>query len=178
MAIYVFFDTEFTGLNKNAKLISIGLVSSDEKKFYAELVDDFSSANQWVRENVLNKLPLRDKQPGYINIEGNTIYLKGDKKLVAQKLREWFSQWEDTVTMVADVPHWDWVLFCDIFGDAFSIPKNIYYIPLDVATLLWHKGIDPDINREEFAGVVDSSQKHNALHDALVCKACFEKLSS
>jgi hypothetical protein len=35
------------------------------------------------------------------------------------------------------------------------------------------KGIDPDINREVFAGI--EGVKHNALHDAKVIKACYEK---
>lgn len=35
---------------------------------------------------------------------------------------------------------------------------------------------DTDINREEFAAMKDSSQKHNALWDAKVIKACYEKL--
>ena len=69
------------------------------------------------------------------------------------------------------------VLFNDIFGTAFDIPKNIYYIPFDLSTLLYVKGIDPDINREEFANMKDGSQKHNALWDAKVIKRCFELLS-
>jgi DNA polymerase III epsilon subunit-like protein len=35
----IFFDTEFTGLHKDTTLISIGLVSEDNRKFYAELID-------------------------------------------------------------------------------------------------------------------------------------------
>jgi len=36
------------------------------------------------------------------------------------------------------------------------------------------KDIDPDINREEYSGI--EGIKHNALHDAKVIKACYEKL--
>lgn len=35
----IFFDTEFTGLQQNTSLISIGLVTEDDRSFYAELVD-------------------------------------------------------------------------------------------------------------------------------------------
>lgn len=35
----IFFDTEFTGLHKGSNLISIGLISEDNKVFYAELND-------------------------------------------------------------------------------------------------------------------------------------------
>lgn len=40
------------------------------------------------------------------------------------------------------------------------------------------KGIDPDIKREEFAEVEESGIKHNALWDAQVIKACYNKLSN
>ena len=59
---------------------------------------------------------------------------------------------------------------------AFDIPKNVYYIPFDICTLFKAKGIDPDINREKFSELVDGSQKHNALWDAKVIKACYDKL--
>ena len=70
--------------------------------------------------------------------------------------------------------------------------KNVYYIPFDICTLFWAKGIDPDISREKFAsntfsesgeplffdetGSKIESQKHNALWDAKVIRECFVKL--
>lgn len=56
------------------------------------------------------------------------------------------------------------------------IPKNVYYIPFDICTLFKVKGIDPDINREEFSNYNSTGTKHNALHDAKVIKACYESL--
>ena len=35
----MFFDTEFTGLHQNTTLVSIGLVSDEGERFYAELTD-------------------------------------------------------------------------------------------------------------------------------------------
>jgi len=83
--------------------------------------------------------------------------------------------WSDTLA-------YDWVLFCQLFGHAFKIPDKVYYIPFDLATLFKVKGVDPDINREEYAlsgpaGDVPDS-KHNALWDAQVIKACWEKLQN
>jgi len=78
--------------------------------------------------------------------------------------------------MWSDCLSYDWVLFNQLWGHAFSIPKNIYYIPFDICTLFKVKGIDPDINRERFLEWPDSEQKHNALWDARVIKACYEKL--
>lgn len=53
----VFFDTEFTTLNKNGirKLISIGCVAQNGREFYAELVDTYHEGlcSEWVIRNVL-----------------------------------------------------------------------------------------------------------------------------
>jgi len=160
----IFFDTEFTGLHKNTTLISIGLVSEKDTEFYAELNDyDESQVDDWLRDNVISKL-------------GNIPRYGGSRIYVANKLRLWFEQF-DKVEIWSDCYAYDWVLFVNLFGTAFDIPKNIYYIPFDIATLMKMKGVDPDINREEFAGLdLGDNQKHNALWDAKVIKACYNKL--
>lgn len=71
------------------------------------------------------------------------------------------------------------VLFCQLWGHAFNVPKNIFYIPFDICTLMKIKGIDPDINREKFCdawSLEGPAQKHNALWDARVIKKCYETL--
>lgn len=84
----------------------------------------------------------------------------------------------DQVEMWSDCLAYDWVLFCQLFCGAFDIPDNVYYIPFDICTMFKLKGIDPDINREEFAGVADAKEKHNALHDAEVIRSCYWKLDT
>ena len=55
----LFFDTEFTGLRKYTTLISIGIVSEDGRKFYAELTDyNENQCNKWINENVVKNLHL------------------------------------------------------------------------------------------------------------------------
>jgi hypothetical protein len=49
---------------------------------------------------------------------------------------------------------------------------------LEVCTMLKLKGIDPDINREEFAEMTEGAEKHNALWDARIIKACYEKMET
>lgn len=84
--------------------------------------------------------------------------------------------------MWSDCLSYDWVLFNEIFGHAFDIPKNIYYIPFDICTLFKIKGIDPDISREDFAKdylvkvAFQSGKKHNAMWDAFVIRECYKKL--
>ena len=70
----------------------------------------------------------------------------------------------------------------------------MYYIPFDICTLFKVKGIDADINREEFIsntrsenedilhfdeqGNLIKSFKHNSLWDARVIRQCFFKLQN
>lgn len=174
----VFLDTEFTGLHKETTLISIGLVSEDGKMFYAELTDyDENQVDDWIRENVIDNLKYsNDNYPqlSFVHIsEENNFIVKGEKDKVANLLRDWLSQW-DKVEIWSDCLAYDWVLFNDLFGSAFDIPSNVYYIPFDICTLFALRNIDPDISREEFAGI--DGDKHNALHDAQVIKACYSKL--
>lgn len=63
----LFFDLEFTGLRKNTTPISIGIVSEDGKKFYAEFVDyDRGQCDDWILENVIRRMkfsePMREQE--------------------------------------------------------------------------------------------------------------------
>lgn len=159
----VFFDTEFTGLHANTTLMSIGLVDEEGRTFYAELNDyDKSQVDEWLENNVV------------ANFTGENTMNMQQLKL---ELTEWLAVY-DSVEMWSDCLAYDWVLFNSIFGTAFDIPENIYYIPFDICTMMKLKGVDPDINREEYAfnGVPETAQKHNALWDAQVIRACYENL--
>ena len=172
----IFFDTEFTGLHQNTTLISIGLVSECGKTFYAEFNDyNFEQVDEWVLDNVIKKL----KYGGIfqkLETNGKNISYKSTTENIREKLTQWLLQFEQ-VEIWSDCLSYDWVLFNQIFGHAFNIPKNVYYIPFDICTLFKAKGIDPDISREEFSNMKENCQKHNALWDAKVIKRCFELLS-
>lgn len=159
----VFFDTEFTGLHANTTLMSIGLVDEEGRTFYAELNDyDKSQVDEWLENNVV------------ANFTGENTMNMQQLKL---ELAEWLAVY-DSVEIWSDCLAYDWVLFNSIFGTAFDIPENIYYIPFDICTMMKIKGVDPDINREEYAfnAVPAIAQKHNALWDAQVIRACYENL--
>ena len=55
--VKVFFDCEFTGLQQNTTLISIGLISECGKTFYAEF-NDFAQdlVDDWVQHHVISNL--------------------------------------------------------------------------------------------------------------------------
>lgn len=157
----VFFDTEFTGLTQDTTLISFGAISEHGDALYFELTDyEKSQVDDWLAKNVIANLDPRSHQ--VTTHEAAAI------------LREWLSQFEN-VEMWSDCLSYDWVLFCNLFGHAFNIPQNVYYIPFDICTLFKAHGIDPDVTREEFAGMTGGA-KHNALWDARVIMACYNKL--
>lgn len=175
MTMRVYFDTEFTGLHQHTTLISIGCVADDGATFYAELTDyDATQINDWLRKNVLAHLMLGDK--GVPAMVDRHHEMRGTRQQVSAALRVWLT-WQhwDRVEMWSDCLAYDWMLFCELFGGAFGIPQNTHYIPRDLSAALALKGYDPDINREQFAGV-DGGLKHNALHDAQVIKACVQRL--
>jgi hypothetical protein len=170
----LFFDTEFTGLQKDTTLLSIGLISEDDRTFYAEF-NDFNTeqVNEWIKENVIANLRFANGYSWYPVLDLEHFEMKGGRHEVANALREWITQFRD-VEIWSDCLAYDWVLFCDLFGGAMNIPNNIYYIPFDLSTYLKVFDKDPDVNREEFAGI--EGKKHNALHDAKVIRACHNKL--
>lgn len=178
----VFFDTEFTGLHQKTTLISIGLVAETGEKFYAELTDyDKTQIDDWLQENVIDNLTLNETDYGINNysLDTDTAYFKGSLFELKSALYDWLTKSNfGDVEMWSDCLSYDWVLFNQIFGHAFDIPKNVYYIPFDICTLFKVKGIDPDINREKYGcgEVYAEMKKHNALWDAEVIKMCYERL--
>ena len=166
----VFFDTEFTGLHQDTTLISIGLIAENGKTFYGQFSDyDREQVDGWIKENVIGNLPAT---PQELYATADMVFY-GCREQVASGLKTWLSQF-DEVEMWSDCLSYDWVLFNQLFGHAFDIPDNVYYIPFDICTLFKIKGVDPDINREEFAEM--KGVKHNAMHDAKVIHACYNKL--
>jgi hypothetical protein len=152
------------------------MVSEDGQTFYAEFNDyDKTQINDWLEENVISNLQFKGKF--FISDEGKSVNMCGCDYQVKDALEMWLKQFY-RVEIWSDCLAYDWVLFNQLFGHAFNIPKNVYYIPFDICTMFKFKGIDPDINREEYAGLTGySSQKHNALWDAKVIKVCYERLT-
>ena len=168
----IFFDTEFTGLHKNTTLISIGIVAEDGNTFYAELTDyDNNQIDKWLQDNVIDNLIMNRSEVS--NYSSWNTKIKGDSKVIRETLAMWLYQYSD-IEVWSDCLAYDWVLFCDIFGHAFNVPKQVYYIPFDICTLMKVKSVNPDIDRVEFSGL--KLKKHNSLDDAMMIKVCYDKL--
>lgn len=125
----LFFDTEFTGLHSEAKLISIGIVSEDGRYFYAELndYDKEKDTTDFVKKNVLPNLLFLEPKEGEelysskIRHEKNVDFHKSyshtlhcDMNELKLELTNWLNQF-DKVCFWGDCLAYDWVLFRKIF---------------------------------------------------------------
>lgn len=178
----IFFDTEFTGLHQNTTLISIGLITEYGNTFYAEFTDySMIQIDEWILKNVIANLKFEGRvEEGSSN--GGVVLREcyGDSHFIKEHLENWLEKQSDSdgqqIEMWSDCLSYDWVLFSQLWGHAFNVPNCVFYIPFDICTLFKMKGMDPDISREEFVHHEGMNSKHNALHDAIMIKKCYEKL--
>ena len=183
----LFFDMEFTGLHKETTPISLGIVSEDGKKFYAEFTDyDESQCNDWITENVTSEL-LHDTEKWYGGIADRQIH--GIKKIISYGLKDWLQQF-DGIQFVSDVCHYDFVLLIDLLtngGTALDLPKNIsavcHDLNMDIARYFGVSDCEAfDMSREQImndlCGKEDivSGDKHNSLYDAEVIRAIYKEI--
>lgn len=186
----MFFDTEFTGLKKDADLISLGAVLSNGQKFYAEFTDyDLKKCDDWVKENVIRKTVMGGNKvleqliDSSLDIE--SVY--GTKEQVKTYLLSWVSKTDEQIELVSDVCQYDMVLFQDIFGGAFSVPQKFsrccHDINQDIARALFLPEDEAfDTDREIFLKLLDprwefdNQNKHNALFDAQVIRYIYERI--
>jgi hypothetical protein len=146
------------------------------------------------KENFDETVSTKDKCPSCTSrknhwfVSENKTEIYGNTEEVSELLTEWLNDIinfttvaheHKSITMVSDTYAYDFVLFNNLFKHAFDVPQIVNYIPIDLSTMLYCNDIDPDINREDYAfngNVPEDAEKHNALWDAIVIKACFEKL--
>ena len=178
----VFFDTEFTGLHQETTLISIGCVAENGDTFYATLSDyDPAQVDEFVRAHVLPHLLYSQDDKDVAVIDETDAkgrrhqrYYGLNRETCRDRLSAWLKPFR-RVEMWSDCLAYDWVLFRNLFKEDGGLPVCVYYIPFDICTLFKIHGIDPDIDRKKFARTEDI--KHNALADAYMIKACYERVS-
>jgi hypothetical protein len=151
----IFFDTEFTDLHPEAKLISIGLVSEDgERTFYAELSDTWRiedcTRNPFVLEAVI---PL---------LEGGATRMTMAE--LALRLGDWLEAFDQPVTMATDSLAWDWDWFREIFYTADTWPAKVDGTPL-LLTMNYLNDYDAFAHAVEQA-FATGLRRHHALDDA------------
>lgn len=114
-AMKIFFDTEFTCLGLDPKLISIGFVSEDgARTFYAELSDSYrlDQCSDFVHEEVLPRLE-----------GGDSLMTTSELTL---RLGNWIESFECPVTLVTDAVAWDWPFILELFSLPGTWPENLH----------------------------------------------------
>lgn len=174
----IFLDTEFTSLDSSGELISIALIDGNDKDLYIELNDfNVDKTNDWVKNNVLSKLEYRNIDTFKEHSENSAKY-KCNKADALNIIKDWLQKY-DEVQFWADVPHYDWVFFCDLFGGSLHLPGNVSFICLDLATLLNINGIDVNTSRIELIKkfqISNNYKLHNALDDAKIGSSILKEL--
>lgn len=115
----IFFDTEFTALTSDPRLLSIGLVADDGQELYIEFTDGWSEAkcSAWVRQHVLPQL-----QGGG---ERHT------RRAAGERIVAWLSLFQTPPTLLGETS-WDTELFvnlmdeCGIDGDGYRLEVIVY----------------------------------------------------
>ena len=172
--VKVFFDTEFTRPGQNTTLISIGFVSEKGEELYIELDDyDKRQVTPWLEKNILSLL------------EGKAV----STAVAKQKIEKWVDQiaGKKKIQLVSAGKQEDDVLLFNMWAQVEAgsplrcwdnrLPQQIEHrAHLDLDTLLSLHGLDPALDRREFAGVTDTVVRHKAIDDARVVRACWMKM--
>lgn len=119
----IFFDTEFTGLVIDPKLISIGFADeTGEHTFYAELSDTWrlDDADEFVRAAVLPQL------------EGGAALMS--MRELGERLTDWLESFGEPVKLATDSLAWDWTWIQEIFYEYEAWPRNVDGKPLLLTT--------------------------------------------
>ena len=90
----LYFDTEFTGLQKDTSLISIGIVSDSGRKFYAEFTDyDKSKVDEWIQDNVIRNLLfggeyifVKDQKYSDSTVPSYSVAMSGTRDMIKTEL--------------------------------------------------------------------------------------------
>lgn len=144
----IFFDTEFTELGIDPRLVSIGLISEQgDRTFYAEISDTYqpSDCSDFVREAVLPHL------------EGGEARM--DMHELTLRLGNWLESFEQPVQLATDSLSWDWPWIQEIFDLPGTWPENVEGRPLILSQ-------SPEFNLAVEDAYATGLRRHHALDDA------------
>jgi hypothetical protein len=193
--------------------------------WYSEFTDfNPDKADQWVKDNIIASLQFTSKEKIEKSFNSPTLTCSGNSNHISKWLKEWLSQFKE-VEFWADFDVIDKPMLIDLIADwnkqdssfvvdtelsdpptdiyyqfKVGLPKHLpnikYYDFYDIHTLIKNKGIDPDIERSEFAldtkedymeymeecnmlGLTKDNYnlKHFALYDAYINWKFYEKLN-
>lgn len=150
-----FLDTEFLDDGKTIELISIGIVSADNRELYKENIEfNKVNATNWLLENVIP------------NLRGQTaIEILVSRTEIANSILEFLAD-DDKIEFWGYFADYDWVLFCQLFGKMIDLPKPFPHYCMDLMQLQKMKGIR----------IKQENSIHNALDAAKWIKDTYYKI--
>ena len=162
-----FYDTEFIENGKTIDLISIGIVCSDGREYYA-ISTEFNAkkASQWVKDNVLSQLPPKnwtDQTSPRLRNEAIAHYRTRHK--IKREILDFIG--DDVPEFWAYYADYDHVALCQLFGTMMNLPKNWPMYTKDI------KQLCDDLGNPNLPGQVGG---HNALDDAKWNKIAYDYL--
>ncbi|AOX05332.1 hypothetical protein BJP05_03475 [Corynebacterium sp. NML98-0116] len=109
-----FYDTEFIEDGSTIELVSIGIVAEDGREYYAVSNEfDATRANQWVRDNVLDKLP------------GAGHPAWKSREQIRSEVYDFLTTPRSAPELWAWVGAYDHVVLAQLWGDMTGLPKNL-----------------------------------------------------
>ena len=156
----VVYDTEFIDNGSTIDLISIGMVDDQGYSYYAISTEfDESKASEWVRDNVLAKLPPR----------GGSVWKSRDQ--IMQGVYSFLTRVHDDIQLWADYGAYDHVALAQLFGTMMDLPDGVPMFTHELQQL-WEQAGRPEKPPQ--------SNEHDALADArygmALWRLCTERL--
>jgi hypothetical protein len=163
----IFIDTEFNQEVDPVELISIGLVTSTGRQFYATMSDfDRAKCDSWLQKNVLSIYEDRDAF-GLKDGQSDPVYFQGiGKEQLKKELLYFIGQ--DKFDAWGYYADYDWYLFTRLWGFR-NMPGNFPMLCFDVKQFAHHKKI-----RSITEHVPEFKPEHHALVDARWTKKAYE----
>lgn len=150
----IFFDTEFTELGIDPRLISIGLISEcGSHTLYAELSDTYqpNDCSAFVQEAVLTHL------------QGGDTRMTMDE--LTLRLGNWIESIEQPVRLATDSLSWDWPWIQEIFYLPGTWPENLDGKPASLFEMVCAQKLEQEVEYA-FRDHTPRLRRHHALDDA------------
>ena len=152
-ALRLWFDTEFHDDGEHVELISLGVVTSDGREYYAENADyDRRRAHPWLQLHVLPLL-----QPG---AERTCVQIAADLRALIGDAQPEFWAW---------FGEYDWIVLRQLFGDLTAWPAGWPLSHMNLEQWRLHLGAPPLVQPQ-------STDLHHALADARWARQAWQGL--
>lgn len=156
-----FLDTEFYENGRTIDLISIGIVCSDGREFYAVNREaELDKVSPWVRDHVLPSLPTY----------GDPAWRP--RVVIASQIERFMPADSDgrNIEIWAYYADYDWVALCQLYGTMMELPNHFPKFCMDLKQYSRMIGSPKHPKQEK--------GEHNALEDARWNKTLYEFLRS